>query len=95
VEVLEASGTKRDSLPFRLDLAGGHHVGVDPYYLTLEAAMLGYHPEVVLAGRRKNDSMATFVAQQTAKQLLCAGNPVRNAKVIVLELTFKETCSAL
>jgi UDP-N-acetyl-D-galactosamine dehydrogenase len=76
-------------------LVGGHCIGVDPYYLTHKAEMLGYHPEVILAGRRINDSMATFVAQQTVKQLLRAGNPVSNAKVIMLGLTFKENCSDL
>ena len=95
LEVLEAAGTKWNFLPFRPGLVGGHCIGVDPYYLTHKAEMLGYHPEVILAGRRINDSMAVFVAQQTVKQLLRAGNPVRNAKVIVLGLTFKENCSDL
>jgi UDP-N-acetyl-D-galactosamine dehydrogenase len=95
LEVLEAAGTKWNFLPFRPGLVGGHCIGVDPYYLTHKAEMLGYHPEVILAGRRINDSMATFVAQQTVKQLLRAGNPVSNAKVILLGLTFKENCSDL
>lgn len=95
LEVLEAAGTKWNFLPFRPGLVGGHCIGVDPYYLTHKAEMLGYHPEVILAGRRINDSIAAFVAQQTVKQLLRAGNPVRNAKVIVLGLTFKENCSDL
>ncbi|OFZ68221.1 MAG: GDP-mannose dehydrogenase [Betaproteobacteria bacterium RBG_16_56_24] len=95
LEVLEAAGTKWNFLPFRPGLVGGHCIGVDPYYLTHKAVMLGYHPEVILAGRRTNDSMAAFVAQQTVKQLLRAGNPVSNAKVIVLGLTFKENCSDL
>lgn len=95
LEVLEAAGTKWNFLPFRPGLVGGHCIGVDPYYLTHKAEMLGYHPEVILAGRRINDSMAAFIAQQTVKQLLRAGNPVRNAKVIVLGLTFKENCSDL
>lgn len=95
LEVLEAAGTKWNFLPFRPGLVGGHCIGVDPYYLTHKAEMLGYHPEVILAGRRINDSMAAFVAQQTVKQLLRAGNPVKNAKVIVLGLTFKENCSDL
>ena len=95
LEVLEAAGTKWNFLPFRPGLVGGHCIGVDPYYLTHKAVMLGYHPEVILAGRRINDSMASFVAQQTVKQLLRAGNPVRNTKVIVLGLTFKENCSDL
>jgi UDP-N-acetyl-D-glucosamine/UDP-N-acetyl-D-galactosamine dehydrogenase len=95
LEVLEAAGTKWNFLPFRPGLVGGHCIGVDPYYLTHKAVMVGYHPEVILAGRRINDSMATFVAQQTVKQLLRADNPVRNAKIIVLGLTFKENCSDL
>ena len=95
LEVLEAAGTKWNFLPFRPGLVGGHCIGVDPYYLTHKAEMLGYHPEVILAGRRINDSMAAFIAQQTVKQLLRAGNPVRNAKVIVLGLTFKENCNDL
>ena len=95
LEVLEAAGTKWNFLPFRPGLVGGHCIGVDPYYLTHKAEMLGYHPEVILAGRRINDGMAAFVAQQTVKQLLRSGNPVRNAKIIVLGLTFKENCSDL
>ena len=95
LEVLEAAGTKWNFLPFRPGLVGGHCIGVDPYYLTHKAEMLGYHPEVILAGRRINDGMAAFVAQQTVKQLLRSGSPVRNAKIIVLGLTFKENCSDL
>jgi UDP-N-acetyl-D-galactosamine dehydrogenase len=95
LEVLEAAGTKWNFLPFRPGLVGGHCIGVDPYYLTHKAEMLGYHPEVILAGRRINDGMAAFVAQQTVKQLLRSGSTVRNAKVIVLGLTFKENCSDL
>jgi UDP-N-acetyl-D-galactosamine dehydrogenase len=74
---------------------GGHCIGVDPYYLTHKAEMLGYHPQVILAGRRINDGMAQYVAQQTIKQLIKAGSPVKCAKVIVLGLTFKENCSDL
>ncbi|MDH4215938.1 MAG: nucleotide sugar dehydrogenase [Gallionella sp.] len=92
LEVLEAAGTKWNFLPFRPGLVGGHCIGVDPYYLTHKAEMLGYHPEIILAGRRINDSMAAFVAQQTVKQLSRAGNPIKNAKVIILGLTFKENC---
>lgn len=95
LEVLEAAGTKWNFLPFRPGLVGGHCIGVDPYYLTHKAEMLGYHPEVILAGRRINDGMAAFVAQQTVKQLLRSGNPVMNAKVTVLGLTFKENCTDL
>jgi UDP-N-acetyl-D-galactosamine dehydrogenase len=90
LEVLEAAGTKWNFLPFRPGLVGGHCIGVDPYYLTHKADMLGYHPDVILAGRRINDGMAAFVAQQTVKQLIRTGSPVRNAKVIVLGITFKE-----
>jgi len=93
--VLEAAGTKWNFLPFRPGLVGGHCIGVDPYYLTHKAEMLGYHPEVILAGRRINDGMGAFVAQQTVKRLLRSGNPVKNAKIIVLGLTFKENCSDL
>jgi UDP-N-acetyl-D-galactosamine dehydrogenase len=95
LEVLEAAGTKWNFLPFRPGLVGGHCIGVDPYYLTHKAEMLGYHPQVILAGRRINDSIAAFVAQQTVKQLLHTGNSVLNAKVVVLGLTFKENCSDL
>ncbi len=90
LEVLEAAGTKWNFLPFRPGLVGGHCIGVDPYYLTHKAEMLGYHPEVILAGRRINDGMAAFVAQQTVKQLIRTGSPVKDAKVIVLGITFKE-----
>lgn len=90
LEVLEAAGTKWNFLPFRPGLVGGHCIGVDPYYLTHKAEMLGYHPDVILAGRRINDNMAAFVAQQTVKQLIRTGNQVKDAKVIVLGITFKE-----
>lgn len=95
LEVLQAAGTKWNFLPFRPGLVGGHCIGVDPYYLTHKAEMLGYHPEVILAGRRINDSMAAYVAQQTVKQLISAGSPVKDAKVNVLGLTFKENCPDL
>ncbi|MEW6132423.1 MAG: nucleotide sugar dehydrogenase [Pseudomonadota bacterium] len=95
LEVLEAAGTKWNFLPFRPGLVGGHCIGVDPYYLTHKAEMLGYHPQVILAGRRINDGMAQFVAQQTVKQLIKAGSAVKGARVIVLGLTFKENCSDL
>lgn len=90
LEVLEAAGTKWNFLPFRPGLVGGHCIGVDPYYLTYRAEMTGYHPEVILAGRRINDGMAAFIAQQTVKQMIRTGNPVRGAKVTVLGITFKE-----
>jgi UDP-N-acetyl-D-galactosamine dehydrogenase len=89
-EVLEAAGTKWNFLPFRPGLVGGHCIGVDPYYLTHKAEMLGYHPEVILAGRRINDSMGKFVAEQTIKEIIRNGHPVKGAKVNVLGLTFKE-----
>src|SRR6266404_7200315 len=90
LEVLQAAGTKWNFLPFRPGLVGGHCIGVDPYYLTHKAEMLGYHPEVILAGRRINDNMGKFIAEQTVKQMIRNGNPVKDAKVIVLGLTFKE-----
>jgi UDP-N-acetyl-D-glucosamine/UDP-N-acetyl-D-galactosamine dehydrogenase len=95
LEVLEAAGTKWNFLPFRPGLVGGHCIGVDPYYLTHKAEKLGYHPQVILAGRRINDGMATYVAQQAVKQMIDAGSSIKGAKVIVLGLTFKENCSDL
>jgi UDP-N-acetyl-D-galactosamine dehydrogenase len=92
LDVLKAAGTKWNFLPFRPGLVGGHCIGVDPYYLTHKAEMLGYHPQVILAGRRINDGMAAFVAQQTVKQMINAGSCVKGAKVVVLGLTFKENC---
>ena len=94
-EVLQAAGTKWNFLPFRPGLVGGHCIGVDPYYLTHKADTLGYHPQVILAGRRINDSMGTYIAEQTVKQMSQAGYPIRGAKVIVLGLTFKENCPDL
>jgi len=82
-------------LPFRPGLVGGHCIGVDPYYLTHKAEMLGYHPQVILAGRRINDGMAAYVAQQTIKQMIGNGTNIKGAQVIVLGLTFKENCSDL
>ncbi len=95
LEVLQAAGTKWNFLPFRPGLVGGHCIGVDPYYLTHKAEMLGYHPQVILAGRRINDSMAAYVAQQTVKHMISAGSNIKGAKVIVLGLTFKEDCPDL
>jgi UDP-N-acetyl-D-galactosamine dehydrogenase len=94
-EVLQAAGTKWNFLPFRPGLVGGHCIGVDPYYLTHKAESLGYHPQVILAGRRINDGMAAYVAQQTVKHLINNGSAVKGAKVIVLGLTFKENCPDL
>lgn len=95
LEVLKAAGTKWNFLPFRPGLVGGHCIGVDPYYLTHKADMLGYHPQVILAGRRINDSMAAYIAQQTVKKIIHTGGAVKGSKVIVLGLTFKENCSDL
>jgi UDP-N-acetyl-D-galactosamine dehydrogenase len=95
LEVLHAAGTKWNFLPFRPGLVGGHCIGVDPYYLTHKADMLGYHPQVILAGRRINDGMGKFVAEQTVKRLIDCGSPIKGAKVNVLGLTFKENCSDL
>jgi UDP-N-acetyl-D-glucosamine/UDP-N-acetyl-D-galactosamine dehydrogenase len=94
-EVLQAAGTKWNFLPFRPGLVGGHCIGVDPYYLTHKAEMLGYHPQVILAGRRINDGMAAYVAQQTIKKMINVGASIKGAKVNVLGLTFKENCPDL
>ena len=90
LEVLQAAGTKWNFLPFRPGLVGGHCIGVDPYYLTHKAEMLGYHPQVILAGRRINDGMGAFVAQRTVKEMISAGFHVKGEPVIVFGLTFKE-----
>jgi len=95
LEVLEAAGTKWNFLPFRPGLVGGHCIGVDPYYLTYKAQSVGYHPQVVLAGRDTNDGMGKFIVEQTVKQLVKLGHPVSGAKVTVLGLTFKENCADL
>lgn len=95
LEVLKAAGTKWNFLPFRPGLVGGHCIGVDPYYLTHKADMLGYHPQVILAGRRINDSMGKYVAEQTVKQMIAAGSSIKGADVLVLGLTFKEDCPDL
>jgi UDP-N-acetyl-D-glucosamine/UDP-N-acetyl-D-galactosamine dehydrogenase len=92
LEVLEAAGTKWNFLPFRPGLVGGHCIGVDPYYLTYKADMVGYHPQVILAGRRINDGMGKFIAEKTVKLMIGKGSPVKGAKVNVLGLTFKENC---
>jgi UDP-N-acetyl-D-galactosamine dehydrogenase len=91
-EVLLAAGTKWNFLPFRPGLVGGHCIGVDPYYLTHKAQALGYHPEVILAGRRINDGMAKYVVSQLVKQMIKQQITVSGAKVLVLGLTFKENC---
>ena len=94
-EVLEAAGTKWNFLKFKPGLVGGHCIGVDPYYLTHKADMIGYHPQVILAGRRINDGMAKFIAEQTIKQMIAAGSYIKGARVNVLGLTFKENCGDL
>lgn len=91
-EVLEAAGTKWNFLPFFPGLVGGHCIGVDPYYLTYKADMLGYHSQVILSGRRINDEMGKYVAENCVKNLIAADKPVRGAKVAVLGFTFKENC---
>ncbi len=95
MEVLQAAGTKWNFLPFRPGLVGGHCIGVDPYYLTHKADKLGYHPQVILAGRRINDGMGKYIADQTVKLLIHGGCPVKGANVTVLGLTFKENCPDL
>ena len=95
LEVLEAAGTKWNFLPFRPGLVGGHCIGVDPYYLTHKAQEVGHHPQVILAGRRTNDGMGPFVADQTIKLMLRKGiNPVQ-ARILILGLAFKENCPDL
>lgn len=92
LEVLEAAGTKWNFLPFRPGLVGGHCIGVDPYYLTHKAETLGYHPQVILAGRRINDGMAAYIAQQIVKQMINGNGFIKGGKVVMLGLTFKENC---
>ena len=94
-KILEAAGTKWNFLPFRPGLVGGHCIGVDPYYLTYKAQMAGYHPEIILAGRRINDSMGKFVAEKTVKTMTAAGIEVTSAKINILGVTFKEDCPDL
>ncbi len=92
IEVLEAAGTKWNFLPFRPGLVGGHCIGIDPYYLAHKAKEFDYNPEIILAGRRLNDSMGKFVAQETVKLMLKKDIAVKNANVLVLGITFKENC---
>lgn len=92
LEVLEAAGTKWNFLPFRPGLVGGHCIGVDPYYLTHKAESIGYHPEVILAGRRINDNMGKYVVSQLIKTMLNKGVHVKGANILILGLTFKENC---
>ncbi|MDR2413459.1 MAG: nucleotide sugar dehydrogenase [Odoribacteraceae bacterium] len=90
--VLEAAGTKWNFLPFKPGLVGGHCIGVDPYYLAQKAQEYGYHPEIILAGRRVNDSMGQYVASEVVKQMIREGIPVKGSNVLVLGITFKENC---
>lgn len=91
-DVLEAAGTKWNFLPFRPGLVGGHCIGVDPYYLTHKAQAIGYHPEIILAGRRLNDNMSMYVANQLIKSMNKKRIQIEDAKVLILGLTFKENC---
>ena len=95
LEVLQAAGTKWNFLPFRPGLVGGHCIGVDPYYLTHQAEKHGYHPQVILAGRRINDGMGKYIAEQTVKTMIQLGFPVKGSNVVVLGVTFKEDCPDL
>jgi UDP-N-acetyl-D-galactosamine dehydrogenase len=92
LEVLEAAGSKWNFLPFRPGLVGGHCIGVDPYYLTHKAEEIGYHPEVILSGRRINDNMGNFIAGQIVKLMIHKGHKIRDSRVLVLGATFKENC---
>jgi UDP-N-acetyl-D-galactosamine dehydrogenase len=91
-EVLEAAGTKWNFLPFRPGLVGGHCIGIDPYYLTYKAEQLGYHPQMILAGRRINDNMGQYVASQVIKSMIAEDISPKSARVLVLGLAFKENC---
>jgi len=95
LEVLEAAGTKWNFLPFRPGLVGGHCIGVDPYYLTSKAQEVGFHPEMVLAGRRTNDSMGGYITSQVVKHMVLKGIPVAGGRILILGLTFKENCPDL
>jgi UDP-N-acetyl-D-galactosamine dehydrogenase len=91
--VLDAAATKWNFLPFQPGLVGGHCIGVDPYYLTFKAQAIGYHPEVILSGRRINDNMGKYIASNTIKQLINSGRSVKKSKILILGLTFKENIS--
>ena len=93
--VLKAAGTKWNFLPFRPGLVGGHCIGVDPYYLTHKAQAIGYHPEIILAGRRLNDGMGAYVVSQLIKAMTKSGIQVQASRVLVMGLTFKENCPDL
>jgi UDP-N-acetyl-D-galactosamine dehydrogenase len=92
LEVLEAAGTKWNFLPFRPGLVGGHCIGVDPYYLAQKAQEYGYHPEIILAGRRLNDNMGRYVASEVVRLMIARELKVKGAKVLMLGITFKENC---
>ena len=92
LEVLEAAGTKWNFLPFRPGLVGGHCIGVDPYYLTHKSQEIGYHPEMILAGRRINDNMGLYVASETVRLMVKRGISMPDARILVLGITFKENC---
>ena len=94
-EVLAAASTKWNFLPFRPGIVGGHCIGVDPYYLTHKAQEVGYHPDMILAGRRLNDHMGAYIAATVIKKMLCAGIDASNGKVLIMGLTFKENCPDL
>jgi len=91
-DVLEAAGTKWNFLKFKPGLVGGHCIGIDPYYLAHKAKEIGYHPEIILAGRRTNDEMGIFVANKIVKLMIHKGHTIKNSKVLVLGITFKENC---
>ncbi|MBS4066174.1 MAG: nucleotide sugar dehydrogenase [Chitinophagaceae bacterium] len=91
-EVLDAAGTKWNFLPFKQGLVGGHCIGVDPYYLAQKAQSLGYHPDIILAGRRINDSMGHYVAEEVVRHLILRNEQVNNASILILGFTFKENC---
>jgi len=93
--VLKAAGTKWNFLPFRPGLVGGHCIGVDPYYLTHKAQKIGYHPEIILAGRRLNDGMGAYVVSQMIKEMLASSIAIRDARVLIMGVTFKENCPDL
>jgi UDP-N-acetyl-D-galactosamine dehydrogenase len=92
LEVLEAAGTKWNFLPFRPGLVGGHCIGVDPFYLSYKAESLGYHPQVILSGRKINDEMGGHVANKVVKLMIKEGHRVKNARALILGITFKENC---
>jgi len=91
-DVLAAASTKWNFLPFKPGLVGGHCIGVDPYYLAQKAQEYGYHPEIILAGRRLNDSMGDYVASEVVKLMISKDIPIKNASILVLGITFKENC---